>query len=309
MPVETKNGPQNFKVSLTQMMPWFGTLKDKENSYISASKSKYEKFEDSKSELFFSVKTTFYDLYFIQKEIDITQENIDILKALKRLVIMKIETGKASSVDELRIEIDLNNLTNSLALLKDKWLVYRVKFNNLLHVENNTKVVVPKRLWTDDLQYNKQELIQRIKTDNHQIKSYNFLKESSLHNEKFVFKQGKPKLLFGVDYTSIGDKGTSPFAGKDALQLKVGISIPLYRKKYSSMLKESKIQQQIIDDKKEDKINTLETLFEKVYNEYNDANRRLILFEKQDELAARAIQLLEICYANSGRKFEDNLRM
>jgi len=75
------------------------------------------------------------------------------------------------------------------------------------------------------------------------------------------------------------------------------------------MINEAVIQQSIVDDKKINKINALETLFAKTYSEYEDANRRIVLFEKQSSLAKRAITLLENEYANSGKNFEEILRM
>src|SRR5665648_328374 len=33
-PVETRVGPQQFKISATQMFPWFGSLKARENSAV-----------------------------------------------------------------------------------------------------------------------------------------------------------------------------------------------------------------------------------------------------------------------------------
>ncbi len=309
MPVETKNGPQQAKVSFTQMFPWFGTLDSKEDVFITAAKSKYEEFEDAKSNLFFDVRSTYYDLYFIQKGIDITLDNIAILETFKRLALIKIEAGKASAVDELRVELELNSLENNLALLKDKWFVNSVKFNNLLNVDNSNNIQTPKTLWTNDLPLSKQAIIDSLTMNNHQLKSLDFLKESFLHNEQLSRKQGTPNIILGLDYTAIGNSGASPDAGKDALMVKVGITIPLYRKKYSAMINEAVIQQEIIEDKKLNKVNMLETLFEKVYSEYTDANRRIILFEKQNELAKRAIKLLENEYANSGRNFEEILRM
>jgi outer membrane protein TolC len=309
MPVETKNGPQQAKLSFTQMFPWFGTLNSKEDIFISAAKSKYEDFEDAKSNLFFDVKSTYYNLYFIQKGIDITLANIEILETFKRLALIKIEAGKASGVDELRVELELNNLENNLALLKDKWFVISVKFNNLLNVENNNDIQIPETLWIDDLQFSRQAIIDSLTTNNHQLKSLDFLKESFVYNEQLGRKQGTPNIILGVDYTSIGNSGISPDAGKDALMVKVGITIPLYRKKYSAIINEAVIQQQVIENKKLDKVNVLESLFEKVYSEYSDANRRIILFKKQSELAKRAIKLLESEYANSGKNFEEILRM
>ena len=308
MPVETKNGPQQAKVSVTQMFPWFGTLNSKENIFISVAKSKYEDFEDAKSNLFFDVKSTYYDLYFIKKAIDISLENIEILKTFERLALIKIESGKASAVDALRVELELNNLENNLVLLKENWFVNSVKFNNLLNVENNTNIQIPKRLWMDDLPYSKQAIIDNL-TNNHQLKSLGFLKESFAHNELLGKKQSLPNIIMGLDYTAIGNTGTSPNAGKDALMVKVGITIPLYRKKYSAIIKEAVIQQQVIEDKKLDKVNALETLFEKVHSEYTDAKRRIILFEKQSKLTKRAIKLLENEYTNSGKNFEEILRM
>ncbi len=309
MPVETKNGPQQAKVSFTQMFPWFGTLNNKEDVFISAAKSKYENFEDAKSNLFFDVKSTYYDLYFIQKGIDITLENIKILETFKRLALIKIEAGTASGVDELRVELELNDLENNLALLKDKWFVNTVKFNNLLNVDDYRDIQMPETLWVDDLQYSKQNIIDSLTMNNHQLKSLDLLKESFAYNEQQGRKQGSPNIILGVDYTAIGKSGISPDAGKDALMVKVGITIPLYRKKYSAMVNEAVIQQQVVEDKKLDKINVLETLFEKVYSEYTDANRRIVLFKKQSELAKRAIKLLESEYANSGKNFEEILRM
>ena len=309
MPVETKNGPQQAKVSFTQMFPWFGTLNSKEDVFISAAKSKYEDFEDAKSNLFFEVKSTYYNLYFIKKGIDITLENITILETFKRLALIKIEAGTASGVDELRVELELNDLENNLALLKDKWFMNTVKFNNLLNVENNSDIQIPETLWVDDIEYSRQVIIDSLTLNNHQLKSLDLMKESFAHNEHQGRKLGSPNIILGVDYTAIGNSGTSPDAGKDALMVKFGITIPLYRKKYSAMVNEAIIQQQVIEDKKEDKINVLETLFEKVYSEYTDANRRIELYQKQSDLAKRAIKLLENEYANNGKNFEEILRM
>ncbi|MBE9467723.1 MAG: TolC family protein [Bacteroidetes bacterium] len=309
MPVETKNGPQQAKISFSQMFPWFGTLNSKENVFISAAKVKYQNFEDAKSNLFFEVKSTYYDLYFIKKGIDITLENIKILETFKRLSLIKIQAGRASGVDELRVELELNDLENNLALLKDNWFINSVKFNNFLNVDNHNDIQIPETLWIDDLQYSKQAVIDSLSLNNHQLKSLGFLKESFAFNEHLSKKQGLPKIILGVDYSAIGNAGTSPDAGKNAFMVKVGVTIPLYRKKYSAMVNEAVIQQQVIEDKKLDKVNVLETLFEKVYSKYTDANRRIILFEKQSILAKRAIKLLEKEYTNSGKNFEEILRM
>ena len=309
MPVETKNGPQQAKISFTQMFPWFGTLNSKEDILINAAKAKYEDFEEAKSNLFFEIKSNYYDLYFINKGIEITLENIRILETFRRLALIKIEAGTASGVDALRAEMELADLENNLALLKDNWYVNAVKFNNLLNVENNSNIQIPETLWIDDLAYSKQAVIDSLTINNHQLKSLDFMHLSFESNQRLAKKEGTPNIIIGADYTSIGNNGLSPESGKDALLIKVGITIPLYRKKYSAMVNEAILQQEIIENKKVNKINVLETFFEKVYSEYTDAGRRIILFKKQSNLANRAIKLLENEYASNGKNFEEILRM
>ena len=61
--------------------------------------------------------------------------------------------------------------------------------------------------------------------------------------------------------------------------------------------------------RKEEKLNALQTLFEQSYFDYKDAKRRIDLFEKQSELAGKAISILESEYSTSGDNFEEILRM
>ena len=309
LPVETKNGPQQAKFSFTQMFPWFGTLDSKEAVLANAAKAKYEAFEEAKSNLFFEVKSSYYDLYFIKKGIEITLDNIRILETFKSLALIKIEAGSASGVDAIRAEMELADLENNLALLKDKWFVNTVKFNKLLNIEKESEIEIPETLWLNDLAYSRQAVIDSLTKNNHQLKSLDYLQQSFESSELMAKKLGTPNIILGADYTSIGKSGTSPDAGKDAFMIKVGITLPIYRKKYLAMINEAIYQQEAITHKKTDKTNVLETLFEKVYSEYNDAQRRMLLFDKQSDLASRAIKLLESEYASDGRNFEEILRM
>ncbi len=309
MPVETKNGPQRFNVSFTQLFPWFGTLGSREDVFVSAAKSNYEAFEEAKSKLFFDVRSNYYDLYFINKGIDITLENIRILNSFKRLALIKVEAGKASGVDELRAEMELYDLENSLALLKDRKQAVTVKFNNLLNVDNNSSVEIPETLWIDDLILSRQAILDTLTVKNHQIKSLDYLYQSYRDKEILAKKTGTPNIILGADYINIGKVDGVENSGKDALLFKVGITLPFYRKKYSGLVNEALYLQQTVQNQKDDKINVLETLFEKVYSEYADADRRNTLFNIQGDLASKAIRILESEYSSNGKNFEEILRM
>lgn len=313
-PVETRNGPQQAKISLTQMFPWFGTLNIKEDVAVDIAKAKYETFEDAKSNLFFEVKSSYFDLYFIERGIEVTSNSIRILETFKNLALIKIEAGTGSGVDEIRAEMELADLENNLMLLKDREFAHIVKFNNLLNVDENNRIEIPDTLWTDDLAYSRQAVLDSLKSNNHQVLNLDYMINSFQSKEKLAKKNGLPNISIGIDYIAIGTTDNAMIdAGKngnDAILFpKIGITIPLYRKKYTAMVKEAVFMQQANEDKKTDKINTLESVFEKAYSEYLDADRRIVLFQKQLQLAEKAISILESEYATDGKNFEEILRM
>jgi outer membrane protein TolC len=309
LPVETREGPQQAKFSANQMFPWFGTLKAKENIAIQLAKAKFEGFEESKSRLFNDVKSTYFNLYFLRKASIITSENIAILKSFQKLALIKIEAGKASVVDELRVEMEINDLENELELLKDRFNALSVVFNKLLNVDANAHVSIPDVLWDENLKADKMSLKNQILEKNHQLLSLDYQFESLLFKQEVAQKSGLPNINIGVDYTAVG-KGENNLSGKDAFLFpKIGITIPIYRNKYKSMVNEVVYLQQAKKEEKLNKENILESIFENVFKDYRDANRRIKLFIKQAQLATQSLKIIETHYATNGKEFEEVLRM
>ncbi|RLD57228.1 MAG: TolC family protein, partial [Bacteroidetes bacterium] len=97
---------------------------------------------------------------------------------------------------------------------------------------------------------------------------------------------------------------------KDAILFpKIGLTIPLYRKKYNAMVNEAVFLQESVTNQKVEKKNVLETLFENTNKNYRDANRRLELYHRQSILAYQAMQILQVEYSTRNKNFEEILRM
>jgi cobalt-zinc-cadmium efflux system outer membrane protein len=313
-PVETRVGPQRARISLSQMFPWFGTLGARKDVATEMAKSKYEIFEEAKSRLYYDVKSTWYNLYFNRKAFDISTENITILKMLRKLALIKVEAGLASSVDVLRAEMEIADLENQLALLKDNYLVMQTEFNKLLNVEKGTAVNIPDSLPGQDFFITRDAVMDSIKNGNHQILQLEFMEASYTKQELAARDAGKPNLMVGLDYVITG-KGSGTMAtisdaGKDAIVFPmVGISIPLYRQKYTALVRESVLLQESAKSGIEDKINLLETIYEKADRDYRDADRRILLFSGQTDKAGKALGILQTAYETDGKNFEEVMRM
>jgi len=308
-PVETRVGPQQFKISALQLFPWFGTLAAKENVAIQTAKSKYEIFKDTKAELFHEVRSLYYNLYFNNKAVNIMLENIEILQTFQRLANIKVEAGMVSVVDEYRIEMEINELENQLALLRDKEAALEVVFKNLLNDDEIEIISLPNNLWRTDFPLSKQATLDSIATLNHQLLAIEYQQASLQYQRDAAKKSGNPNIKVGFDYIFIG-KGESKLSGKDAFIFpSLGLTIPLYRSKYKAKVQEVLYLEAAKSFEKESKTNLLEILLENGWNDYADANRRVHLFETQLNLALKSIKILETGYATGNKDFEEVLRM
>ncbi|MDA3854080.1 MAG: TolC family protein, partial [Bacteroidales bacterium] len=309
-PVETRVGPQQAKISASQMFPWFGTLSSRENSVEAMAKAKYEVFEEAKSQLFFEVKSTYYNLYFISQAIDITTENIAILASFKGLANIKVESGSASSVDAYRVQMEINDLENQLALLKDNAQVLTVKFNSFLNIEVSSNIKIVEKLTGVPLS-DKQSALDSVLLNNNTLAAFDYQIEGLQHRQELASKEGLPQFNIGFDYTFIGEgNSTASNAGKDAFMFpKVGITIPLYRNKYKAKVQEVMYLQEAKAYEKTDRENTLTAVFEEAWKDYQDALRRTVVYQEQEVLAAKSLSILESEYATNTSDFEELLRM
>jgi outer membrane protein TolC len=311
-PVETRVGPQKATFNLAQSFPWFGLLNAKEDVATENAKAKYEEFENTKSNIFFEVKTAYYNYYFIEKAIQITKRNIEILEVFKRLSLVKIEAGNASIVDELRVEMELNDLENQLALFLDSKEVLQLKFNNLLDRDNISEIIVPEVLWQDEIPLNQLNMLDEIYASNHQLKGIEHKLNAFLNQEIVAKKEGLPKFNIGLNYTIVGNNpmSTTTDNGKDVFMFpSIGVSIPLYRKKYKALINEAKYLQEAEISKKEDKKNTLSTIYKNTYKDFSDSDRRIFLNEKQSEIAKKVLDVLITSYSTNSKDFEEVLRI
>ena len=308
-PVETRNGPQQFRISANQVFPWFGTQGAKGDVAAQAAKTKFEVFQESKAKLYNDVRSTYYNLYFTKKAIAILDENIEILKSFQQLALIKVEAGKVSAVDEYRIEMDLNDLENQQILLADNFMVQAIQFQNLVNDTNDNPLIIPDNLWETGFELSKKQLFDSIQTLNHQLLKIDYEKELLVLKKEVDRLDDRPGFSVGVDYINIG-KGDNNLSGKDAIVFpKVGFSIPIFRKKYRAIVKEVALLESAKEFEKLDKNNWLENIFEMSYKNYRDADRRLTLYRNQTDLAIKSLRILETEYTTSNANFEELLRI
>lgn len=308
-PVETRVGPQRAKFSLTQMFPWFGTLKAQGNVTSLLSEAKYQAFLDARNKLYFEVSAAYYSLYELQELISIEEENREILTSYKDIATVKFQNGKGTMVDVLRVDITLQDVITNLSILGQKQKPLDSRFNKLLNRPENEAIIVEDSLSIPRLpdDYRRDSLL----TSNPLITELELKTEASKASEKAATKQSLPKVGVGVDYVMVGQRTDMVVAdnGKDVLMPMVSVSLPIFRGKYKAAQKEAQLMQESYTFQKEDISNRLTSSYDMIWFESQKQAEFIQLYESQIKTSKQSLYLLYTSYSNSGKEFEEVLRM
>ena len=157
------------------------------------------------------------------------------------------------------------------------------------------------------------QLMARIAEQNHSVRQIEHELTSWEHQKVVAKKEGKVDFDIGLDYSFVGSSRmplpNPSESGQDTVVPRIGISIPLYRKKYRAMVAEASQKSRAAAFEKTDRINVLRSLFETGYKDYRDGSRRVDLYLQQSLIANQAMDLLLAEYATDGSAFEEVLRM
>ncbi len=309
-PVETRVGPQKARISLVQMFPWFGTNGTKANAMELSAQAKYQDFLDKKNELFYLVKKAFYPMLELREHIKLQEENLEILNTYKRLSTTNFSNGKGAMVDVIRVDIMIDNANTEIQLLQDKLKPLQVNFNRLLNRPDSMRVVIVQSK-SEAESFNAQISIDSMIVNNPRLQAIELNMQAASALEETANKQGLPTFGVGLDYVIVGERNDLdvPDNGRDAFMPMVTMSLPLFRKKYNASVKEAQYTQSALAQKKLDLTNNLVSAYQnEVYN-IQKSLELLELYDEQIQKTNQVIDLLYSAYSNSGKEFEEVLRM
>ncbi|MGQ3676923.1 TolC family protein [Tenacibaculum discolor] len=303
---ETRTGPQRFKLSVKQMIPFFGTITARENYVSSLADAAYQDIVVVKRKLVTSVAQSYYKLYEVKAKQKVLDENIALLKTYEKLALTSVEVGKASAVDVLRLQIRQNELAQQKEVLREVFLGMQKGFNKLLNQDINTQISV-----VDSLQIpTKVDKIQPSILKLHpELVKFDKLYASVEKSEFLNQKEKQPMIGFGLDYVNVEKRTDMNVVdnGKDIIMPMVSLSIPIFNKKNKSISKQNKLQQEEILSQKEQRYNTLESV---LYRAVSDRNASVINYRtqlKNLEQAKNAEQILVKSYETGAIDFNDVL--
>lgn len=307
-PVETRVGPQQARIGLSQMFPWFGTLKSRSDAATYIAEAKYYNFIDARESLYASVKQTYYKLYENHRLVQIEGDNVRILETLKELNLNKYENGKGSMADVYRSEVMIDESETRLRILEEQTPMLRVSFNMLLNRPTDENTILTDSLvrpviteagdGTQDFSIHpKQRFVAEMQ-------------QAMVASEHVAKRSSYPSIGLGVDYLFVGQRSdiSVPNNGQDAIVPMVSVSLPIYRKGYKAALTEAKKMQESYAGQSQELDNVLESKLEQAMFDRFEAYSNYLLLGRQIAKTEIIIELLLSQYSNDALDFEVLLR-
>jgi outer membrane protein TolC len=315
-PMELVNGNQVADIRLMQMFPWFGVLKNAKDEMSLMAKAKFELFRDAKLQVFYDIQRNWYQLYKIQKDISISEKNVEILKIIERLAMVKFKAAPSegsSLTDIYRIQIETGDLENNIFDLKNQRNTVMALFNTYLNRPVSTPVFTYENIVVDSLDLSLAAVSDSMLINSPMLEMLDFEKQSLEAKKKMVTRMGYPMVGLGLNYSLISKTqfpmGLPSMNGKDMIMPMVVVTLPIYRKKYNAMIDESELMRTATEKNYEAAANSLLTEYYQAVQLYEDSKRRIKLYDNQYQLASKSFDLMLKSYSVSSSALTDVLRI
>lgn len=304
--VETRTGAQLLNLSLEQMFPWFGTLKEQRNAAALNAEAVFESYKSDQNELILSVKEAYFPLYEIDEAIRLNEENLKILESFKTIAISKFQNGAGKLSDALRVDLMTNDINTDIGILKEKRKTQVIAFNKLLNRNESEDVIVTPYSGIEAPAISRDSL-----SNNPQLEVLRKKVLAAQAQERLAEKQSMPKLGVGVQYIVTQKRPELTFSdnGQDAYMAMFSMSLPIYRKKYKASIRESQFMQTSFTEMQTEVENNLIAQYEMASFELSRVKQQVDLYSKQVAQTKQIITLLLTAYGNDKADFEEILTM
>jgi cobalt-zinc-cadmium efflux system outer membrane protein len=305
---ETRTGAQRFKVSVKQMLPWFGNITAREKYVSSLAAAKYEDITIVKRKLMVSVLQSYYNLVTNTAKQVVLNNNIQLLKTYETLALTSVEVGKASVVDVLRLQMRTNEMQQLKRILEQQYLSEQTNFNKLLNRDKNSTITVldAMDIPSVDFETNSEKLIFHP-----ELLKYDKLYQSITQSEVLNQKESNPMIGFGLDYVNVAKRPDMSFEdnGKDIVMPMLTVSIPIFNNSYTSKTKQNNLQQEELLAQKQERLNALKVLLDTAINNRTSARVSYKTQAKNLKQAKYAEEILIKSYETGTIDFKDLLEI
>lgn len=155
---DPEHGFSEVYVGLTQEFPFPGKRGLRRKVADMEAQAEASRYKSTRLRVISEVKTAFYDLYAIDKAIEIVERDRRLLEQLAKIASAKFSVGKGIQQDVLDSQVEITRVEERLSILRQRRQVIEALLNTLLYRPIETSVARVAEIQKSPLPYNLSEL-------------------------------------------------------------------------------------------------------------------------------------------------------
>jgi len=202
--------------------------------------------------------------------------------------------------DVLRVQLEMAEIENNIESILSEIAAEKAKFNALLNRPVHSEVTVPDSIVKVPFLFDEEVAISDIESRNPMLGM--LVEEEQAYRAKGEMeeKMSYPMFGIGLQYMLIGESVPAPanqgmdndMNGIDMIMPMVSITLPIYRNKYKAEQREIRFQWQSVREKYRNTLNTFQSDLIRLKHQLDNAERKIALYQKQEQLALTTYQLV-----------------
>lgn len=290
--VETRVGPQQQRLSLTQTFPWFGTIEARSDAAAAGAQAARKRYDARKLELFNQVKEGFYEYVYLRMAIEIARDSVELVRHFEEVARTKYVTAEAGHPDLIRAQMELARLADRLETLEQLRGPIVAQLNAILNRPIAASLPWPQAESYRELSLDRDRVFEALQRENPQLQAMDLDVEHARHQITLAKKRFYPDLSVGLDWIDTDNAAMSGVrdSGKDPVILMFGMNLPIWRKSYGAAELQARAQARWLTHQKTDMTNGLLARTERVLYDFEDSGRKIRLYG--DVLVPKAEELV-----------------
>jgi outer membrane protein TolC len=291
--IETRTGPQRQRLSLMQMFPWFGVIEARTDAAAAEAKAAHKRFEAARLELFYKVRDSFYEYAFIAQALDLTKQNLELLKHFEEVARTRYKTSAGSHPDIIRVQIELATLEDKLKTLEQLRMPIVTGLNSILNRKTDLPLPWPEKVKFNLVKIDRSAVTAKMIADNPELQALDFEVAAARAKLELARKKIYPDINIGVDWIQTDGALTAGTrdSGKDPVIAMLSLNLPIWTDSYKAAQLQARAQMRSRSARKNQNRNDLVTRLEKTLFEFEDSARKVELYK--GILIPKAQEMLE----------------
>lgn len=241
---QTAAGRVTAEAMVSQEVPWFGKLRAQSEAAEAEVNMARAQLAAAELEVIEQVSRGYYQLYFVEQSIQITEQNRNLLKDVLQIADARYRTNTTSQQDVLRLQAELSTIDSDIIRLRQELDSTRAELAQLLHVSPETPFETTRQLVAQDVPRDLDRLYKQAIAARPELHE----QLAAIERDRFKVERAQleyyPDLTFGAQWGEMtANRSLAPSAdGLDMVGINISGNLPVYRNRISAGVREAEAQ-------------------------------------------------------------------